>query len=538
MYRIKTLSLSLVSALLATTAVETQAGVALELSSQKNYRQNPKGIVFDGGTFNINMFDGEASYIGVCVFPRYVPPGFYINTCSPGTTGYVTDGSLGPTNIRTPYLLVTGVIPAIAIEPRMANKIQLIAAPASKLPRPSGGFRDDSTSLFYNIHNTDATEYVLTYYYNTRTYTKNQRGKFESEIVPGVYNYSFPRLNNPDVPAVVKAVIYPMLEGKAKKNNKTSGFVFQGVDDHTWNKKGFMELSARKPNITRWQGLTPSVVYAAADNLYFSMREITDNSNPKSAVKTRRTSIFPSFVTGGDPRVLLRTPYVSAFTTPPILNSSTTGVIELELARTFKTGGVTYDFSRRRFQLPFVVVDKYEEYREQTFGIVKGKGTILQDSDKDGYNNLTEWILDSDANSRTSIPVAPTPALVENFYDFYYYYYFELLDPVVSYYGFTIDKKMGTEPRVSYELQRSVDGGQTWGSFKAGYYYENGYSAKAVAGLGDLNWTVTNVNYLLSGAKHSEIRVRSNYYDDEENVWAQPPGTAGHTYRVKITLAK
>jgi hypothetical protein len=536
MYRIKTLSLSLVSAIFASTAVESQAQVSFELSSQKNYRQNRNGIIFDGGTFRTNMYDGDATYIGFCVFPRYVPPGAYINACAPGTTGYVTDGKLGPTTIRTPYLLVTAVSPAIAIEPRMPSKIQLIAAPASKLPRPAGGFKDDSTSLFYNIHSNDATEYVLTYYYNTRTYTKSQRSKFESEIVPGVYSYSFPRLNNPNVPAVVKAVIYPMLEGKAKKNNKTSGFFFKGVDGQTWNKKGFMELSARSPNIVRWDGLSPSVVYAAADDLYYSMREITNVNSPTSAVKTRGTSIFPSFETGGDPRVLLRNPYVTAFTTPPILNSSTTGVVELELERAFKTGGVTYDFSTRRFQLPFVVVDKYEEYREQTFGKVRSKGPILLDPDKDGYNNLNEWILDSDANSAASVPAAPVPVLVEDVYD-YYYYYLDLLDPIVSYFGFTIDKKIGTEPQVVYTLQRSVDQGKTWTIFRPGYYYVNGYSRFPATGMGDLNWTVTNVNFSLSGAKHSEIRVRSAY-TDEDNNWAQPPGTANHLYRVKVTLAQ
>jgi hypothetical protein len=537
MYRIKTLSLPLIAALLTSTVVETQAQVALELSSQKTYRQNPKGIIFDGGTFNINMYDGDASYIGACVFPRYVPPGIYINICAPGATGYVTDGTLGPTTIRRPYLLVTGVFPAIAIEPRMPDRIKLIAAPASSLPRPSGGFRDDSTSLFYNIQSPDATEYVLTHYYNNKNYSKSQRGKFEKEIVPGVYSYSFPRLNRPEVPAVVKAVIYPMLEGLATKNNKTSGFVFKGVDGQTWNKQGFMELSARKPNIMRWQGLAPNVVYAAADNLFFSIREIDNVKKPRSPVKTRASSIFPAFVTGGDPRVLLRTPYVSSFTTPPIFNSSTTGVIELELARTFKTGGVTYDFSRRRFQMPIVVVDKYEEYREQTFGAVKGKGKILEDTDKDGYNNLTEWILDSDANSRTDIPVAPTPTLVQDYYDYYYYYYFDVLDPLVSYFGFTIDKKVGTIPRVVYTLQRSTDGGKTWNTFKAGYYYSDGSYSPTNDGGGAIDWTVTNVNYTQSGARHSEIRVRSGY-TDEEDMWAQPPGTAGHIYRVKVTLAK
>ena len=528
MYRIKTLSLPLITALLATTVVETQAQVALELSSQKYYRQNPKGIFFDGGTYNINMYDGDATYIGGCVFPRYVPPGFYINACSPGTTGYVTDGKLGPTTFNLPYLLVTGVMPAVAIEPRMENKIQLIAAPASKLPRPSGGFRDDSTSLFYNLHNTDSSEYVLTYYYNTRKYNRKQREKFESEIVPGVYNYSFPRLNNPNVPAVVKAVIYPMIEGKAKKNNKTSGFIFKGIDGQTWNKKGFVEMSARKPNIIRWQGLTPNLVYAAADNLYFSIRELADIKNPRSDVKTRRTSIFPSFVSGGNPRVLLRTPYISAFTTPPILDSSTTGVIEVEVQRTFKTGGVTYDFSNRRFQLPIVVVDKYEEYREQTFGNVKGKGTILQDTDKDGYNNLTEWILESDANNRQSIPEAPVPRLVQNYLDYYYYYYYGLFEDPISYFGFDIKKKVGTQPKVVYALQRRIDGGKTYTEFKAGTYYQNGLPA----------WRVSNVNFMQAGARHSEIRVRSLAYNPVDRVYEQPSGTAGHLYRVKITLAK
>lgn len=505
MIRIKTLSLPIASALIAATVVPASAQLSLELSSQKTYRQSKGGIVFTGGRFDVNLRDGAVSTIGYCNDRFYYPPGAYINICSPGTSGYLSSGNINSATEQFPYLVITYLNGAASIAPREENRIQLISAPASKLTRPAGGFTDDSASVYYNLHVPESQrEYFLTRYNNARTYTKSQRGKFEAEIVTGVYRYSFPRLGRPEIPAPLTAVVYPMTEGFSKKNNKKSGFIFSNTN--RW-KGGFMELSYRKPNKISWNGLTRDGVFVAVDDLYFSIRELRTPSRPATSEVIRgNAAIFPAFTNGDAPRLLLRSPVTSSFSIPPIFPSGTKGMVELELQRGFQTGGATYDFSRRRFQVPVVVIDRFTDFAE-TFLPKKKNATILQDSDGDGVNNLNEWILDSNPDESTSVPIAPTPqpldengAPAEDGFEF----------------GFNVVMKKGTVPKVRYILQRSRDAGKTWSSFTATTDPES--------------WNIRRARYEQRGIFVDRIEVRSF-------TGAQPAGTASDIYRVKIVLA-
>ncbi len=519
MNRMKTLSLPLISALVASATLPADAQLSFDLSSQKTYRQNKNGLVFQGGTFNIRLDDGHVATIGFCDDPNYYPPGFYIGTCSPGTTGFLTSGNINGATIQRPYLLVTELAAAVAIEPGRANAIRLTAAPASALPRPSGGFTDDSSSVFYNLHTTAIEEYGFTGYFNNRRYSKNQRGKFEAEIVPGVYHYSFPRLGFPEIPAPITAVIYPMAEGLARRNNQVSGFQFTQVNRNRWNKDGFIELSFLRPNVIKWTGLTPSTVYAGVDDLYISMRALRNPQSPNGSDVVRGTAIFPAFNNQNDPRVLLPNPYIGTFTTPPIFPSGTKAILELELQRNFQTGGVTYDFSNRRFQIPVEVTDRYTEYAAINLANQRNR-KILADSDRDGYNNLTEWILDSNAGDPGSIPEAPFPA------PFQAVNIVGTPTPIGSYFGFNVDLKTSSIPKVRYRLQRSRDQGKTWETFRTDPV---------------LGWTVNRVTIIDRGITSVQIQVRSTVLTNAANptnLYVQPPGTLDHLYRVKVTLAK
>ncbi|MEO5912634.1 MAG: hypothetical protein ABIS50_00260 [Luteolibacter sp.] len=522
MIRIKTLSLPLISALVAGSALPANAQLSFSLSSKITYRQNKKGIFFQGGTFNSQLLDGSATYISGCEWYQYYGPGFYNNICSPGTTALISAGTIDGINPAYPYFLVSSIYPAFIVAPRKAEKIFLNAAPASTLPRPSGGFTDNSYSLFYNLTvPSTISEYVITNYYKRTGYTSKQRDKFQSDIVPGVYYYSFPRLGNPDIPAPIAAVIYPMLEGKQEINNTVSGFEFTKVNGNKWNKDGFIEMSYLRPNSINWTGMSPTTVFASADSLYFSIKAIANDKDPTSDTVTtyagKPFSIFPPYQNGGEPRVLLPTPYATSFTTPPIFNANTTGVVQLDLRRNLQTGGVTYDFSTRTFQIPVVVVDRYTEYVDIDFP-TSSKGTgILEDPDKDGYNNLNEWILDSNASNSASIPIAPVTELVQPVDPFFG------LPTGFSYFGFDVKKKLGTIPGVIYTLQRSKDQGKTWSKFKT-----------------DTDWTVQTVRTaaIANLPASATIQVRSLVYDTTTGTPIQPPGTDNDIYRVKITLKK
>lgn len=524
MNRMKTLSLPLLSLLVGSSVVPARAQVALELSSLKTYRQNKAGVQFRGGTFNVHVQDGSGTFIGGCNFTQYYPPGFFINICAPGTTGYITAGRLGAATIATPYLLVTGINPAIIIAPRRPEEVILKAAPASSLPRPAGGFVDDSTSVYYNLHDpVSSQEFTITQYDIQRTYSKSQRSKFDSDIVTGVYHYNLPRIGSLIQPAVISAVIYPMVEGKFTKNNKTSGFEYATINGSLkWNKAGYAEMSFLKPNIFIWKGIEPNTVFPAVDSSYFSLRIPTDDSDPNSGLDLvdnymgTQQSYFPAFAASGDPKVLLTNIFTSRFTTPPIFAGGMRAIAEIQISRAFQTGGVTYDFSSRKFQLPVEVVNRYEEYKSISLAFAKKDGNILKDADNDGYNNLNEWILDSNAAERGSIPVEPRAVANPTVWD---ETGFRLVR--AAYFGFTISKKLGTVPNVVYTLQRSTDNGKTWNKFKS-----------------DANWTVQTVRLArgVQAARENtpervEIRVESNTLD-------QPPGTENDRYRVKITLRK
>ena len=505
MIRNKTLSLPLVSALLASAVAPAQADVALTLSSHKTYRQTKTGSTdFRGGRFDISLRDGNGIYL--CARDAYWPPNIPLDPCPGGSTAYILFGDLDPEYPNAgPYFWMTEVIPALIIEPRRPDLCILHAAPASKLPRPYGGFKDSSYGLYYNLHEANVTESVISRYDNNRTYSDKQRGKFEDEIVPGVYHYSFPRLGNPVLRVPVSPVIYPIAEGFAKKNNQKTGVQF--IQTENGFSGGFMELSYVRPNVVKWKGFSPTVVFPTVDNLYFSMRFLSDPKDPLSETTTLDSkrlespaSFFPSYVSGGDPRILLANPFVSSFTLPPVFLGGSRAVIELELERGFQTGGVTFDLSSRKFQIPVIIINRYSEYAELRFGTKTKNVAILDDYDKDGFNNLTEWILESRADDSASVPKNPVPTV----HDFVTNADGLILDP--GYYGFTVVKRQGTRPNVNQILQVSTNGGKSWKELTS-----------------NAAWLVTETP--------GEIRV-------ESKTFGPPAGTATDLYRMKVTLPK
>lgn len=513
MTRSKNLPLPLLAAFVASSTLPAAAQVSLELSSLIAYRQNKSNINFKGGSFDIVMNDGAGTY--VCTPSSvYYPPGNYVNAdCNPGATGYVSEGTLGGASVATPYVTVRNIVSSTIIAPYRADEIQLIAAPASTLPRPSGDFKENTATVFYNITGTDVRDYTLTQYYTTYNYSAKQRSKFESQIVSGAYRYIFPRLNSTQT-IPISAVIYPMAEGYAKKNNRYKGFRFTKVNGTNvyanskgWGKDGYVPLYYSKPNIIEWSGLTPDVVLAGVDNLYFSFRPLRTPNKPDSSNVIRGYSYFPSFTdAGSDPRVRMANAFVTKYTLPPVFPPGTRGVIELELQRTLQSGGVTYDYSNRLFQMPVSIVDNYNDFKALQLKKSKKSG-ILQDADGDGYNNLTEWILESNPTQAGSIPIPPIAAAHEDV----------VVDVTIPWFGFNVNIKDGTIPAVVYTLQRSTDGGATWNEF-----------------VTDTDWTVETVNTTINNVPIRQIQVRSLYEVDAIPV--QPVGTASHLYRVKITL--
>jgi hypothetical protein len=555
MIRIKNLPLSLISTLLVGVTVNAQAQLALDMSSQKSYRQNKKGMQFQGGKFNINFSDGAVNNIIFCSNTFYYPPRDATFLCGIGTSGFVESGVVDGVTPVDRYLAVTSIASASIVEPGESEFVRLNAAPASTLKRPKAGFNDSSSVISYNLHSSFVEKFTITRYRATTSYTKKQGKKFETDIVPGTYQYYFPRLGQPTVPVAILPVIYPMPEASAKGAAKRVGLRFTSVNKNKWSKDGFMELSYSKPNLFKWTPFDAQSLFLNADTLSFAIRVIKDPDKATSPVAeqdgftSRTQSVFPDFSTSNDPKIFIRNPTNSTFTTPPLLAGGTKGIVELELKRSLKTGGITYDSSSRKFQLPVVVVNKYSDYKDLAFPANKKNTGLLDDTDGDGVNNLNEWILDGAANDPTDQPVAPTTIFNEEryIYDLSGVGFFNRSSLYeVPYYGFTVDQKLGTEPEILYTLQRSTDEGKTYQEFPDGYYYSDGsYSpTREFSFTSTLNWIVTTRDYKAGAGlvkqnapARRQIRVQRPFLNSQ-TILNQPIGTEKHLYRLKITLKK
>ncbi len=544
MHRIKTLSLPLAFVGFSAAVLPLSAAIQLGIKSRAEYRQDRHGSHYKGGSFDVDLTDGNVDSIFFCNDPNYFPPGTYIGPCSPGTAGFISAGSVNGADIQRPYLVIKSITPAFVVEPFQSDYVTLNSAPASKFPRPFAGFKDDSVSLFYNLNTTDIEEIKITRYFMSRNYTKKEKTRFKEEIVPGVYQFVFPGLVPVGEqfvfkPAAVSATIYPLPEGFGSNNGVESGVKFTNINNNKWNKNGYLELSYLKPNTFQWTGLDPTTVFGAVDTLYFALKVPVNPENPDNTGIVAKEAVFPAFNNGSDTRVKLRTPYINKFTIPPIFPSGTPAIAELQLQRTLPVG-VTYDRSVRKFQIPVQVVNRYTDYQDISLGKSNRK-SILADADNDGYNNLTEWILGSSGSDASSIPAAPTPA------DYQAVNIVGGPTPIGSYFGFNVDVQNETVPKVTYALQYSKDQGKTWEKFKNGYYLLDGSYSTTIPTdffgfpLVDYRWSVQKVTTTVRGITTTEIQVRSgtpNLNPTATIPFVQPEGTISHIYRVKLSLKK
>ncbi len=515
MTRIKTLSWPLFSAVLASAALPASkawGAFTLILETEKTYRQHSATkVVFRDGEFNIDLADGIATYLAGCYGFSYFYPDPY---CTEGSTGFVGFGNLDP-YAQEPYTyyMITGITAAQSIEPRREDLCLLTSAPYSTLSRPTPGFKDTSYSVYYDISpdSIEIREYTVTRYGYHREYKGNEGGAdMDDEIVPGTYNFAFPRLGSPIFKVAVPSVYYPIPEGygEVRGSGVTQGVRF--ISPNQFDADGYTQLDRNSIPTIKWEGMSVNLIRQGYDSLYFSVRHLVNPDKPKSEADYFGEfgfpqSVFPNVASGADPRVLLASPLISSYTLPPFIDTGTKAVIELELVRSISTNGIAFDNSHRKYQLPVYFVDYYDKFAPVAFGNETNKVGILQDYDGDGYNNLTEWALRSNANQKSSIPRAPVP--------------FYSIDPdtFIDSFGFVVKQLEGRFPAVDLIVERSTDNGKTWSKMRS-----------------DENWRVRYTE--------DEIIVRSKAFILEEldgftyRIPIQPPGTESDIYRIKVTL--
>jgi hypothetical protein len=561
MNRAKNLSIPLISALLATGATQLSAqNFRLDIKADKTYRQSKSGLKFQEGEFSVAVQDGSLAIQPGCNRPAFWFPNIAGDPCRRGSTGQIIGGGildkesvqgslLGRqiSSITTPYITVDNIRPATVMGSSEPQSVSIIATPKSTLQLPLGSFVDKSYSIFFNLQSETAGQFTVSRYRKTLSYSSKELDKYDKEIVDGAYFLRVPRLGLPGETLGVNATILPMIDGVAKLNNQTSGFEFTSIGANRWTKDGFAEMSLQNPNKITWRGVRFGSNVFAADKLFLSIRVLKREVGKKSAGKFEvdefntetgfKHSIFPAFnaATGADSRVLLTNSTVSTYTLPPVIPSGTKGVLEIAIDRSLQQG-TSVDSSNRKFQVPVIFVDRFSEYAQKSFN-KSNNSKILDDFDGDGFNNLTEWALDSSATVRGSQPPPLVPQIhitqTRSFQeDGGFFIFISNIITELPYFGFTVDRKIGTVPSLDYLLQRSRDGGKTWLPFAT-----------------DENWLVTYENikagelpYRQNESAKSRIVVTAIIRTTDiitgittiERIFTQPPGTENDIYRVKV----
>ncbi|QTN33019.1 hypothetical protein HZ994_12045 [Akkermansiaceae bacterium] len=393
--------------------------------STGNYRQNPVDVTFDGGTFDMDVRDGEAFFDGCHSFLFYTPSPI----CPLGATGYISRGIDNDPLLRGrgPYFSITGISSASVLKPFDANAARLNSAPPSLLPRPLGGFTDLSLSVFYNLQTPLIRQYFISRYSFTRGYTAADRSLFDGEIVPGTYIYNFASIINPTKPVVLTINQFPKLDGYRKINSQRQGLRFLNLtyDD------GFAVLNPFDLNVVSWEGNVNNLIAPGVDNLFFSIKPLADPTDPLSdpvqydgqgpflpdGSPNPTVAIFPNFVGSSASRVLLPSPLDTSYIIPPnFIDPGQTGIIDLELAIFRPTSPVAYENSTRRFRLPVKVINPF-------FGAIAAalpaNATAAEraadyDFDGDGFSNFAEWTFGSNPADRNSTPGSPGVKVVSS----------------------------------------------------------------------------------------------------------------------------
>lgn len=447
----------------------------LSFQDNKTYQQvGPRSFNFLEGEWLVRLSDGFFNLAGcggptgipmtVPVLPDFIAPnpGCPLGTTASISAGSALDGSNAPggdgTDDLQGFISVQPIpVPFRFVAPNRVGEVFLNAAPLSRLPRPlPGGWSDDGVTIFYDRVNGPLQQFDFTRYNFTRNYDAGdaELRRMLEEVVPGTYNYSFPR--NPvgltplqqQVPLPVSVTHRPMLEAFPGRGLIQGNLSFAVTNDERWV-DGELLIDPRVGFRFEWFGLSGQNILPGDMTMFSMINPVTEQI------------VFPVVgdLASDDARVPIVIPTPSTgFNFVPGLFTLGEGPLTARITymRNFSSTNQSTDNSMRTFEWTVNFVDSFDGFVQQLTSfdpladdpamakdalpadITEGDLDPDADYDGDGFTNFTEFALETSFLNPAESP---------------------LIRPRVSTIGrciYELPKRQNVIPEIQYEVEVAI----------------------------------------------------------------------------------
>ena len=417
-----------------------EAAALLTFSDTKSYmRTGVREYAFEGGALDLDLNDGSVIIAG-CLFNGTTSGRVFPNgACPTGTHGFVVWGDIDGDGVRDTgsYWSIAEIERATNVAPGEPERIQMVAAPFSDLPRPldGGEWEDTGVVIWYNELDPPIEIYEITRYAYSRVYGANELERQFSEIVPGPYNFEFPLLDDDLDVFPINVDYQPMIEAWPGQGPIAESGDFAGLNDDDWREETRqLEVDPRLFYKFEWRGFSFNSTLTG-DQTFFSMIDpFTD------------LVVYPPYGPSVDPierfPELIDTPSSFYDLGPNFFEPGDVVIAQVEYIRDFPSTANSSDTSERQFRWPVSFIDSYAGFALSTYppGSDENLWGTDEDFDGDGFTNLEEFGLQTDPSDPASVPVVQAT-----------------LDSVTNQYIVEVAKRPFVGAKLIYEVEYSTD---------------------------------------------------------------------------------
>jgi len=448
-------SLSLVW--LASSVIPASALPDLRFQDFKQYQQfSNLQTRFLGGALNINVTDGFWVVAGC-----FANGGTYIQPptlgCSLGTTALIIAGDFDGDGLSDSQTFWS--VPLIQdhqyMRPLRADLVELNFAPASKLPRPLGGFLERSVQLYHNVLSPPLNLFSVSNYSFSRTYDPGMGGlrKQWDEVIPGTYGFLIPIKDPfaawPEDQDVIQLNHFQLIEAWPGRGVVPQANDWVLLEPANWNPDEEVEMDPRLFNEFEWRGFNGNSVFQSDITLFSMVDPLTG--------LIEYPPYDPTTVAGDRAQEILVTPSTGLPIGPYLYSPGQKLTAQIDFRRNAPTSGVARDTSRRLFEWNVYFVDTYYGYAEALIPATFPPGTPANekepdfDFDGDGWTNLEEFALQTDPANPASVPLI-----------------LPYLDPITFQCILDVPKRLNVGFRLDYAIERSPNGIDGWVKIEPG----------------------------------------------------------------------